>query len=61
MRKSETFFEQVPIEIVENIIHQDTAPDKKPEKSRVLVTASGKQTARGVPDSRKKIPSKGQR
>ncbi len=59
MRNSETHFEQVPIEIVESIIHQDTAVNRTPEKSRALAMASGKQTAKEVPDSRKSIPSKG--
>jgi len=60
MRNSETYFEQVPVEIVESIIHQDTALNKKPEKSRVRVRAPRPQAARKFPDPLKKIPSKGQ-
>ncbi len=59
MRNSETHFEQVPVEIVENIIHQDTAPNRKREKSRVPASAPERRSVRKFRDPPKKIPSKG--
>ncbi len=60
MRNSETHFQQVPIEMVESIIQQDPALQRKPKKSPVLAPAPEQQAVRKFPEPQRKIPSKGQ-
>jgi hypothetical protein len=61
MRKRETHFEQVPIEVVETVLLQAVALEMIQEKSPELVTTAVWQGKPESPDQPEKAPSKGKK
>jgi hypothetical protein len=59
MRNSETYFEQVPIEVVQSIIQREKALDSPREKSRAPVLLPEQRGARKFPKSSKDNSAKG--
>jgi hypothetical protein len=59
MRHSETHFEQVPIEVVESIIRQDSTLKEMPDKSPVAALATEQLAVAKFSKPQKTIPTKG--
>jgi hypothetical protein len=60
MRNTETYFEQVPIELVEGILQHDAALEKIPEKAPVPVPATERRAVKEFPKPKKNTSFKGQ-
>jgi hypothetical protein len=60
MRNGETHFEQVPIEVVETILRQATAPARMPEKSPAPVSAPERQAPAEFLKQEERTPCNGQ-
>jgi len=60
MRNRETYFEQVPIEIVETVLRQTAAVAEEPEKTPASVPALERQALEELLQQQENTPSKGQ-
>jgi hypothetical protein len=59
MRKRETHFEQVPIEVVETVLLKAVALERIPEKSPAPVSTPKRPSISVAPGQQKNAPSKG--
>ncbi len=60
MRNRETYFEQVPMEIVETVLQQAAALAEELEKTPAPVPALGRQAVEELLKQQESTPSKGQ-
>ncbi len=60
MRNRETYFEQVPIEMVETVLRQAATLAEELEKAPAPISAPGRQAVEELLEQQESTPSKGQ-